>query len=110
MPVFRLQPADSRLDHPAWAVSWKPSQCYVIAENAAQARRYANGAFTIPLQSETRVQSKAEEASCKLLPWSSEDLVLALEMNAISEFGPMGSVELDLPRGDTKVSETSVAT
>jgi hypothetical protein len=103
MPVFRLQPADSSLNHPAWAVSWQSSQCYVTAENAAQARQYANGAFTIPLQ------SKTGGVSCKLLPWSSAELVLATEINLVSEFGPMGSVKLDLPWVDAKVSRTPAA-
>jgi hypothetical protein len=103
MPVFRLQPADSSLNHPAWAVSWQSRQCYVIAENAAQARQYANGAFTIPLQ------SKAGDGSCKLLPWSSAELVLVTEINSVSEFGPMGSVELDLPWLDAKVSKALAA-
>jgi hypothetical protein len=107
MPVFQLQPAESRLDNPAWAVSWRCRQCYVIAENAAQARRYANGAFTIPLQSGTRVRDTTEEASCKLLPWSSDELVSVIEVSAASEFGPLGSIELELPRGDERVLERS---
>src|SRR5689334_8943358 len=107
MPVFQLQPTDTRLNHPAWAVSWRRKQCYVIAENATQARRYANGAFIIPLQSGTRAQSATEDAACKLLPWSSDDLVQVTEMSTALEFGPLGSIELELPLGNSSTSDIS---
>ncbi len=89
MPVFHLQPLPDGIDDPAWAMSRYRGPCKVVAENAAQARLFANCAYIIPLQ------SAIGDISYPASPWSSDNLVQAFRANGVPEFGLFGSVEAE---------------
>lgn len=93
MPVYRLSPRDAGLEDQGWTMSWHRNPCYVVAETALQARRYANGAFIIPLQS----AASASLPAALPLPWSSDDLVTVQKLAGIAEFGQLGTASVTLP-------------
>jgi hypothetical protein len=88
MPVFRLQPLDAGSDHPAWEVSWHRAACWVVAETPQRARRYANGAFILPMKPATSDEVAVE------LPWTSAGLVEVQIIADAVEFGLPGTVTI----------------
>ncbi|MBL6078160.1 hypothetical protein JMJ56_09090 [Belnapia sp. T18] len=91
MAVFRLQPRLATLDHPAWAISWHSTPCYIVAETIDQARKFANCAFIVPLR------SAAEPGQDLPLPWSDPDLVEAWRLPHVAEFGLLGAASVGRP-------------
>lgn len=88
MSVYRLQPLDAMLDHPAWEVSWHRASCHVVAETPQRARSYANGAFILPLK------PAAPEAGLVELPWTSPRLVAVELVAGTLDFGLPGTVSI----------------
>ena len=69
MPTFLLSPIASGLASPAWKLSRYKGSCLVVAPDAEAARRYANGAFLLPLESAVPALHTSGR------PWTDPDLV-----------------------------------
>ncbi len=89
MPVFHLLPREDGLRHPAWSMSWHSNPCAIVADTPQQARQFANGAFIIPIRSETGPVQDLP------LPWSSAELVEARRAPGMTEFGQNGALRVD---------------
>jgi len=88
MSVYRLQPLEAALRHDAWAISRHHEVCFVVAETESMARRYANGAFILP------VMPASAETSSLALPWTSDTLVDVRLVTGEPDFGLPGSAAI----------------
>ncbi|MFC7477294.1 hypothetical protein ACFQS7_23230 [Dankookia sp. GCM10030260] len=73
--LFDLRPTPTGLHDPAWALSRYRGECRVIAESPDQARRFADGAFLLPMR-----DSLAGQA-CRS-PWQQAALVEVVTLPA----------------------------
>ncbi|MFT8246209.1 hypothetical protein [Roseomonas sp. BN140053] len=69
MFAFLLRPIRQALRHPSWSISRFCGECLVFAHSATAARRFADGAFVLPLWPE------AARSTPPAPPWSQCALV-----------------------------------